>query len=33
MKFSMTARTRKRWPFNTSDCLLEVTARAGLTAY
>ena len=29
MKFS--DRTRKRWPFNTGDCLLEVTALAGLT--
>jgi hypothetical protein len=24
-------RTRKRWPFNTGDCLIEVTAWAGLT--
>jgi hypothetical protein len=23
--------TRKRWPFNTPDCLIEVTAWAGLT--
>ena len=26
-------RTRKRWPFNTGDCLIEVTAWAGLTVY
>ena len=26
-------RTRKRWPFNTVDCLIEVTAWAGLTVY
>jgi hypothetical protein len=25
--------TRKRWPFNTGDCLIEVTTKAGLTAY
>ena len=24
-------RTRKRWPFNTGDCLIEVTSWAGLT--
>jgi hypothetical protein len=26
-------RTRKRWPFNTGDCSLEVMACAGLTVY
>ena len=26
-------RTRKRWPFNASDCLIVVTARAGLTDF
>ena len=26
-------RTRKKWPFNTVDCLIEVTARAGLTVF
>ena len=26
-------RTRKWWPFNTGDCLLEVTTWAGLTVY
>jgi hypothetical protein len=26
-------RTRKRWPFNTGDCLIEVTAWAGLTVF
>jgi hypothetical protein len=26
-------RTRKRWSFNTGDCLIEVTAQAGLTVY
>ena len=31
MKFS--DKTRKRRPFNTGDCLTEVTAWAGLTAY
>ena len=30
MKFSMTGRIRKMWPFNTGDCLIEVTAWAGL---
>ena len=25
--------TRKKWPFNTGDCLIEVTAWAGLTVY
>jgi hypothetical protein len=30
MKFS---RTRKRWHFNTGDCLIEVTTWAGLTVY
>jgi hypothetical protein len=30
MKFSM---TRKGWPFNTGDCLIEVTTWAGLTVY
>jgi hypothetical protein len=25
--------TRKWWPFNTGDCLIEVTAWAGLTVY
>jgi len=29
MKYS--DRTRKRWPFNTGDCLIEVTTWAGLT--
>jgi hypothetical protein len=29
MKFAMT--TRKRWPYNTDDCLIEVTAGTGLT--
>ena len=24
-------RTRKMWPFNTGDCLIEVTTWAGLT--
>ena len=24
-------KTRKRWPFNTGDCLIEVTSWAGLT--
>jgi hypothetical protein len=24
-------RTRKWWPFNTGDCLIELTAWAGLT--
>jgi len=24
-------RTRIRWPFNTGDCLIEVTVLAGLT--
>ena len=24
-------RARKMWPFNTDDCLIEVTAWAGLT--
>ena len=28
MKFTM---TRKKWPFNTGDCLIEVTSWAGLT--
>ena len=31
MKFSDS--TRKKWPFNTGDCLIEVTAWAGLTVY
>ena len=26
-------RTRKMWPFNTGDCLIEVTTWAGLTVY
>jgi len=26
-------RTRKGWPFNTDDCLIEVTAWAGVTMY
>jgi hypothetical protein len=26
-------KTRKRWPFNTGDCLIEVTSWAGLTVY
>ena len=26
-------RIRIRWPFNTGDCLIEVTAWAGMTAY
>jgi hypothetical protein len=26
-------RNRKRWPFNASDCLIEVTASAVLTVY
>ena len=30
MKFSM---TRKGLPFNTDDCLIEVSALAGLTVY
>jgi len=32
MKFSMTG-PEKMWPFNTGDCLIEVTALAGLTVY
>jgi hypothetical protein len=24
---------RKGWPFNTGDCLIEMTAWAGLTVY
>ena len=32
MKYPMTAHT-KWWPFNTGDCLIEVTAWAGLTVY
>jgi hypothetical protein len=32
MKFSMTG-YKKRWPFNTGDCLIEVTAWAGLTVH
>jgi hypothetical protein len=31
MKFSMT--TRKTWPLNTGDCLIEVTTCAGLTYF
>ena len=31
MKFSMTG--QKRWPFNTGDCLIEVTTWTGLTVY
>jgi hypothetical protein len=30
MKFSMTGQ-EKGWPFNIDDCLIEVTAWAGLT--
>jgi len=30
MKFSMTGQ-EKRWPFNTGDCLIEVTTWVGLT--
>ena len=30
MQFSMTGQ-EKGWPFNTGDCLIEVTSRAGLT--
>ena len=26
-------RTRKKWPFNTGDCLIEVTTWTGLTVY
>ena len=26
-------KTRKRWPFNTGGCLIEVTAWRGLTVY
>jgi len=26
-------RTRKEWPFNTGDCLIEVTSWVGLTVY
>ena len=31
MKFS--DRLRQRWPFYTGDCLIEVTALAGLTVF
>ena len=32
MKSSMTGQ-EKEWPFNTGDCLIEVTAWASLTVY
>ena len=31
MKFS--DRTRKMWPFNTGDCLIDMTAWAGFTVH
>jgi hypothetical protein len=31
MNFSMTE--QEKWPFNTGDCSIEVTAWAGLTVY
>jgi hypothetical protein len=32
MKYS-NDRTRQGWPFNTSDCLIEVTTLAGLAVH